>query len=233
MIPVAIERKTVSTKPLVELVSRSIDRLRHWLNTEGWSGYDPYDVLGREPFLTLESLRIRYASLRRVLYPFTLITDIFPRTTRMLLHVEKTRNPKAAAILARSYLNLYETTGSEDCLSEALTYFRWLIDNPASGFAHLCWGYPFHWQSYIMLPRGTPSAIVTCTAIRAFLHGYLLTGQEWLRDAADDSSKFLSESLHRYESSRGICFSYTPIDHFRIHNANLMVASTLALFGSP
>jgi uncharacterized protein YyaL (SSP411 family) len=81
----------------------------------------------------------------------------------------------------------------------------------------------------VFLPAGTPSAIVTCVAAQSLLHGYTVTQEEWLLDAANDCCQFLTGSLTRFEDERGICFSYTPLDDFRVHNANLMVACTLGL----
>jgi len=221
--------KSEPTDASYELISDSQNRLIGWLDKEGWAGYDPYDVLAQRPFLEIESLRVGRRRLRKILYPLILLPSIFPKATRKLLRTQKTFYPKAAALIARAWLNRYEAQGDKHDLIRARAFLRWLANNHAKGYDRMCWGHPKDWQTLIFLPGGTPCAVVTCVAAQAFAQGYQLTGERWLLDAASDSCRFLAESLQRFEDTRGLCFSYTPLDNERVHNANLLTASTMAL----
>jgi hypothetical protein len=216
----------------VHLVTTTVMGLVDWLIANGWTGYDPYDALAFFPFLPIESLRMRYYSkLRKLLYPISLLPSVFPKATRIALQVKKSANAKAAGVLVKAYLNLFEVTGDKSYLTESNSLLQWLVRNPSRGYGHLCWGYPFHWQTpALFVEAGTPSAVVTSQVTQALSRGYELTGEQWMLKAAADSCRFFTKRLNIYEDHRGICFSYTPLDTYRVHNANVMTAFTLAMF---
>ena len=55
---------------------------------------------------------------------------------------------------------------------------------------------------------------------------YLLTNKKYL-DVAESVCEFIINDLHIAKFSTGICFSYTPLDNYVVHNANLLGASLL------
>ena len=81
-------------------------------------------------------------------------------------------------------------------------------------------------------PKGTPSSVVTGTVADAWLEHYLITGSERSLDVCRGIADFFLTCLNRFEKKPGqLCFSYTPLDNFRVHNASLFVANFLARFG--
>jgi uncharacterized protein YyaL (SSP411 family) len=195
--------------------------LDSWIECNGWRGYDPYDIKGVKLFLNFQ--KNRYANCCS-----NLVLEYAPEFTRKLFQVKKEINAKAMALFARGYLNLYSKIGNEKYLEKALFCLSWLENNPSKGYSGFCWGYPFDWQSRVFIPRGTPSGVVTSIASHAFLDAYEVTGKKKYLNIADSCCKFILNDLNIDEvSNEEICFSYTPIDNFHVHNASLFSASIL------
>lgn len=201
-------------------------RLHRWLLANGWAGYDPYDVRGLRRFVHAASSTAR---LERALV--LRLDRWFPLAVRRSLGVERVVNAKAMALFAEGYRRLYVATGLTPYLSRATEALAWLEHHPASGYSGHCWGYPFDWQSRILIPRGTPSAVVSATAGEAFWGFYGMTGEQRYLDICASICRFFLRDLHRDRVAAGVCFSYTPLDRFHVHNANLKVAHLLAQVG--
>lgn len=202
-------------------VGQSIDLLDKWIEQNGWAGYDPYDIKGTKLLLLLQ--KNRYTN-----FGSNLFLNRFPMLSRKVFRVKKEINAKAMALFARGYLNLYRKSGDENYLKKALFCLNWLIENPSKGYSGLCWGYPFDWQSRVFIPKETPSGVVTSTAAHAFLDAYEILKDEKYLDIAKSCCDFILNDLNIDEVDENrICFSYTPVDTFHVHNASLFSASTL------
>jgi len=202
-------------------VRQSLDLLDNWIKRNGWAGYDPYDIKGTKFFLLLQ--RNKYAN-----FGSNLFLNRFPMLSRKVFRVKKEINAKAMALFARGYLNLYKKSGDEKYLNKAVFCLNWLIENPSKGYSGFCWGYPFDWQSRVFIPKGTPSGVVTSTAAHAFLDAYEILKDEKYLEITKSCCDFILNDLNIDEADKDkICFSYTPIDHFHVHNASLFSASTL------
>lgn len=210
-----------------QLVLDAVRRLDHWLQDNGWAGYDPYDLPGM-PILLAPETRTRRWLKRQA----SRMESCFPVVPRRLLRVPKAINAKAMGLFAEGYRQLFETTGHAPFLHRAQEALSWLEANPSPGYAGPCWGYPFDWQSRVLIPRGTPSSVVTATVGRAFWGFYRMTGERRYLDTCLGICEFFLKDLHIDDLDDGrICFSYTPVDRFHVHNANLFVADFLARIG--
>jgi len=206
-----------------ERARRSVDALVAWIDRHGWAGFDPYDLRARPAFRRPGAVG---GALRR-------LDDLAPWALRRALGVRPTVNAKAMALFADGFRRLYGATGDERHLDRAREALAWLEANASPGYNGLCWGYPFDWATRILVPRGTPSAVVTATAGQAFLGFWELTGEARYLDACRGICTFFTADLNRDEVGDGaLCFSYTPLDRFHVHNANLMVAELLAQVGA-
>jgi hypothetical protein len=203
-------------------VLEALDLLLVWLDANGLAGYDPYDILGSPGFARItadSSPRL----VRRVLLS---ARHRYPRATRRLFGVKPAVNAKGVGLLLSSHLRLeslgYEThTDADECA-------RWLAANPSPGYPGAAWGYPFDWYTREFIPAFTPSAVVTATCGQALLDHAEFRDDETSREAARGAAQFLAEGLNRSTDEEGdICLSYTPLDHFQVHNASLMAAEYL------
>ena len=199
----------------------SLERLSAWLQEKGWAGYDPYDIKGTKIILCLQ--RNRYTN-----YGSNFLLNKYPMFFRRLLRVRQQINAKGMALFARAYLNLCKKGKDGDCLEKGLFCLNWLLENSSKGYSGYCWGYPFHWQSRVFIPKATPSGVVTSAAAHAFLDAYELLKEKSYLDVARSCCDFILNDLNIDNvSDTEVCFSYTPIDHFHVHNANLLSASVL------
>jgi rhamnogalacturonyl hydrolase YesR len=142
-------------------------------------------------------------------------------------------NPKGLGLLAEGFRLRYETTGNTQHLNHSKEAAELLLQNPSRGYSGLCWGYPFDWQSRIFIPRYTPSSIVSATIGHALWGLSQTTGQAHYVDACTEICRFFINDLnHDVLDGNRICFSYTPIDRFHVHNANLLVSEFLIRVGT-
>jgi len=208
-------------------ILKAVQKLNGWVQKNGWSGYDPYDVKGTPLILNV----IKSDSITRI-FRRSLLTavELFPEASRKFLAVKKEINAKAMALFARGYLNLYLYFDEDAYLEKALTCLDWLEENYSRGYSGYCWGYPFDWQSgrEYFFPKGTPSGIVSSTVGHAFLDGFDVLKEEKYLKVAESICSFFINNLHMKVSNGNICFSYTPLDDYEVHNANLWCASLLA-----
>jgi len=202
-------------------VKKALDLLDKWIERNGWAGYDPYDIKGTKLFILLQ--RNKYTN-----YVSNLLLERFPMFFRKIFRVKKQVYAKAMALFARGYLNLYKKLEDKTYLEKALYCLNWLIKNPSKGYSGFCWGYPFDWQSRVFIPKNTPCGVITSIAAHAFIDAYEILGDKKYLEIAKSCCEFILRDLNIDQVSRDkICFSYTPIDNFHVHNANLFSASTL------
>jgi hypothetical protein len=204
-------------------------QLERWVESNGWAGYDPFDIIGMRWYRALQRAQSLPARvLRRV--PFGLIRR-YPLAARRLAPV-KAINAKGMGLFVAAYCRLFEVTGENIYLERARECADWLLAHPSQGYPGLSWGYPFDWQSKVFIPRGTPSVIVSTAVGDGMWHLARLTREAVYKDACVEICRFILEGLNRTViEDETLCFSYTPVDNFLVHNANLFGAEYVARIG--
>lgn len=206
--------------------------LDRWVDRNGWAGYDPFDIRGQDWYVRLLEREDRFSHyLRAALH---IVESRVPQTSlRKLLRVRPAINAKAVGLLATAYLARYWETKDPISFQKAQQALAWLNENRSSSAKGVAWGYPFHRSSRIFIPRGTPSGVVTGIVGDACLDNYEITGDPASLDVASGISLFILEELNRpVDQPDMLCFSYTPLDDFRILSASLISAAFLARLGS-
>ncbi len=209
----------------------SIRKLDHWIDGNGWPGWDPYDIKGKRWVIKLasksnQSLLFKY--LRETAYEKFYC---FPQSSRRLLHIKPDINPKAMGLFASGYLDLYKLTGEKDFLIKSEYCITWLLENAVYHKGGMGWGYPFDWQSTEFIPRGTPNGIVTTMAGKAILEYFEFTGDEKYLKICTDICQFLLSLPTDTINNKLLCFSYTPLFINHVHNLNLFIAEYLLRIG--
>jgi hypothetical protein len=215
-------------------IVHSIHKLDGWLEKNGWAGYDPYDIMGHPMWLKLSQLGSEAKFIQKVERRlFFSLASRFPITCRKLLGVKKQINAKAMGLFASAYVNLYNAERQACYLEKAKQCIDWLLENPSKGYSGLCWGYPFDWQSRVFIPKGTPSGVVSSTCGHAFWQFYQQTHEKRYLEICESICKFYLNDLNiDVIDDNRICFSYTPVDNFHVHNANLFIAESLIRVGA-
>ena len=216
---------------------QALSKLLRYCRSESWAGYDPYDGLN-SPLARLFPFKNKFARTA-----LTQMVKRSPFNLRPILGITKELNPKGVALAARALMLLTDRKrnrlppqleGAPPDPTDGLDAdIDFLMSRLASirnaDYPEACWGYNFDWQSRAFFaPRNTPNVVCTVFAAHAYLDLYERTGVETVLDMAKSSCRFLLDRLNRTSDSDGYCFSYTTLDHSRVHNVNLLAAELLA-----
>jgi hypothetical protein len=206
-------------------------KLCGWIENNGWSGWDPYDVKAHRRVIRLAGKATRsifHTYLREIVYE---LFYRFPVSSRKLLNIQPGINPKAMGLFSSAYLSLYRSSGEKAYLDKSNECLNWLLENPSATETGLGWGYPFDWQSTKFIPAQTPNGIVTTAAGDALWQHYLLQKDQVHLEHCLRVAEFLySLPLDRVDNDK-ICYSYTPLFVNHVHNLNLFVAEYLIKTG--
>jgi hypothetical protein len=216
---------------MTDILLPSLISLENWIRENGYAGYDPYDIKGHPFVLKLSGLGSRNylaSILREVIFEFFYT---FPVKSRHLFQIKPAINAKAMGLFAASYLDLYSLQQDEMYRERMLYCLNWLKDNKDEENHGFGWGYPFDWQSQVLIPAGTPNGIVTTAAGEAFWkHFQFFRDKESLLYCAK-ICEFLSRLPVDEVARNQVCFSYTPLYLNHVHNLNLFVAEFLIKTG--
>ena len=218
-------------------VRLAVERLEAWLVKNGWAGYDPYDLKGTRPFLwalSLEKTTFPRRIFRKLMLgPLLIGESLFPAVLRTVFAVEPKINAKGMGLFATAYFTLYRITGEPRFLARGHECLQWLDANRAAGYRFPCWGYPFDWEAGVLVPAGTPASVVTAAAADAYWAAWEVTGDAAYLGVCEGICEFFLTDLNvDVMDAETLCFSYTPLDDFHVHNTNLMVAELLVRVGS-
>jgi len=104
----------------------------------------------------------------------------------------------------------------------------WLSHHHSGDENYMAWGQPYDWFSRKIVPANTPRTTVTTQVAHAFLDAYEYFQNENYLEYAMKAGKFMVEKMPWDKDPNGnICFPYTSIDQYHIHNANVMAAVLL------
>src|SRR5215471_3414177 len=216
---------------------QSFSKLLRYCRGESWAGYDPYDALNSP---LARALPFKNKLARTAL---TQLVKRNPFNLRPMLGITKDLNPKGVALAIRALIlqaDIHDcklplqledpAERSNNTLEKDLAFLMGrLASSMSQNYSEACWGYNFDWQSRVFFaPRNTPNVVCTVFAAQAYLDWYERTGAESALARANSSCRFLLDRLNRTSERDGECFSYTPLDHSRVHNVNLLAAELLA-----
>lgn len=187
-------------------------------------GVDPYDGLNSTLFETSPFSRSRLARLAWTQFHKRLPVDLRP-----ICAIRDHANPKGLALFLSGSLDL-----PPDGRSSKVRHYlaRTIEDAARRGYSGACWGYPFPWQGRsFYLPRHTPTVVVTAFVANALIDYHDATGDARWLDLARSACDFVMRDLNAETTSEGVCFSYSPMDKTRVHNASLLGGALLARVG--
>ncbi len=211
---------------MIDIVYNSLKKLILYCKTQNWIGYDPFDGLNSNLFQALPVLK----SKKFCRLAFLQLNKNSPFNFRQLLQVNKGRNPKGIGLFLYAAANLYRITREEEYMNLARQLINWLKQDISFGYSGCSWGYNFDWQSRaFFLPRGTPTVVNTSYIGRAFYHAYKVFKRDEYLEIANSACEFIQKDLNRWEDDRSLCFSYSPVDRYFVHNATALASSLLSL----
>ena len=206
-------------------VEKSLNKLLHYCNSQAWIGYDPFDGLNSQIFQAIPFLK-KYRLFRLAFLQLNKRSFI---NFRPLLMVKKGRNPKGVGLFLSSALNLYRHSRSNEHFSLIRQFIEWLKQDISPDYEGFSWGYNFDWQSRaFFLPKYTPTVVNTSFIGRAFIDAFEVLGEQEYLQIARSACDFILNNLNRLEDHARICFSYSPLDKYFVHNATALASALLA-----
>lgn len=203
-------------------ISASLQRLKSHVEDQDFNGYDPYDALNSRIFEFMPFLQNRFG---RLVLIQTMKRN--PFNIRPILRVPKSQNPKGIALFSSALLKLLDLDMVSN--NDTLSMLTRLIDLRSPNTPYYCWGYNFDWQQRVLLvPKFTPNIICTTFAGNALLDAHEKYDDSSYLEMALSAGDFILNGLNIKKMEEGICFSYTPLDHSQVHNANLLGSAFLA-----
>ncbi len=218
---------------ITKLTINSENNLHRWLQENGISGFDPFDLYSQAPRFRNIVYSHNFIVSRSVSRLFNAANLFAPALTRKIFGVKKTVNAKGVGLLGLGYLYRYKRTKEKSDKSRIHELAEWLMKNKDLKYPGISWGYPFDWQSRIFIPEGTPSVVVSSVVGDFFVKLFELSGEEKYLKVAEGICEFILNGLNQTRKDENtICFSYTPLDNFQVHNANLFGAEFLVRVGT-
>ncbi|MHA1428515.1 MAG: hypothetical protein ACTSQI_21230 [Candidatus Helarchaeota archaeon] len=143
--------------------------------------------------------------------------------------MKKITIPKALGLIIRGNASLYKVKEDTSFLDENNKLIRILIDNAHKDFCYPCWGWPFKWKSLdLTFPKDYPIAVVASEIGHAILDQYECTRDKALLETCEGIGNFLIKENGYMECNDCICFYYSNLDKYLVHNTNVYSASFLA-----
>ena len=190
------------------------------IHLQQYKGYDPYDALNSNVICPPgKFLKIA----------FTQLLKKSPINLRPLFFIPKTVNPKGLGLLLTIYSNLFKLTKNELWIQRSHDIYQTLLSLKSRNYSGNCWGYNFDWQNRAFFLRAyTPTVVNSSFIGHGLLDIYDVTKDEYWLKEAEAIVPFLLNDLNKYKEDDTFCFSYTPIDNTKVHNANLLGSSLIS-----
>lgn len=205
-----------------EKLNESLEKLRKFIEGEGFKGYEPQDILNSFiPFEKMGSF-IRFAvnqlSIRN------------PVNIRPFIGIKKDYNAKSMALLLKAYSILYKNEKKDEYLKTAEYLYNWLMDNYTRGYSGYCWNYNFSWQDRsFYIKRNEPNIVATAFAGFGLYEYYLIMRDEKIVDILKGIAGFMMNDLPRHEDQDGICFGYDTRHKSCVYNANMLGCQLMSI----
>lgn len=212
-------------------IENSIHQLDNWIEQNGWSGFDPYDIKDQNLIrkITDWGNKNKIAEIvREGLFESFLM---FPKTSRRIFNIKPAINSKGMGLLAKAYLDLYQVSNDKMHLAKSKECLTWLNVNYSKEYPGKGWGYPFNWQSKKLISSNTPNGIVTTAVADAYWSMYKFTDDKIYLETCKEICVFLTSLPIDKINDEQICFSYTPLYVNHVHNLNLFAAEFLIKVG--
>ncbi len=200
-----------------------LEQMISYYEKQDFKGFDPYDLKGAQFFYNLQKYFGSFG------YHLTDILNLnFPIFLRKLLNVAPKQNSKAFAVFLFGVINLYRKTSEKKYLEISEKIYQKVMNLKSQQYENLCFGYPFNWYNGNEIAGNTPNVVVSSFVGMAFLELYKINQNKEILENCESIANFILTDLNCYKDERGICFSYTPIDEKRVHNANLLAGQFLS-----
>lgn len=202
--------------------------LHGWLEAAHWRSHDVCDVRAHPLFLGARSAARRGAIAQALTAPLNHLERQRKPLIRRLLRIQPQEFPQAYAVGARGLFAAFRATQDNRWAVAGVQALDKLPVLASKAFSVPCWGQPYDWPAKQTIPADTPRTTVTSIAVMAILDAYDALGDNRWLNWAHEATRYYTEVVGQHEAHDGtVCFAYTSVDDFRVHNANVVGAAAL------
>lgn len=221
--------RTAASTPAAQ---SSLKRLLDWLETSPEVTSDPTDFKAHPWFarrITARHKRWTRLTLKTAYAAFALA----PEAMRTAMGVPRVQTAGAAAWQAQGFLKVFGLTRETRYLTTAEKWIVRLESLKVPERRDRLWGFPFDWQSVILIPANTPLFYTSWQAAQTYFEHYQMTeSQESIRDAVVICQSMLGTLNWLVNTPEELCLSYSPYDSMQVYNVNASMGGLLSQLGS-
>lgn len=197
----------------------SLNKLKKYIETQNYKGYDPYDAL-KSPLFKLPILK----SNKLIRFGTQQLVKRLPFSIRPFLFVPKGFNPVTLGLSIQAYAYLYQSDPDNKAIY--LSKIDYLIGElkklVPDGYSGACWGYDFDWEArHAKIPAYQPTVVATGIISNALFIAHQVSGHQECADMVNSAARFVLTDLNRSYEGDSFCFSYSPHDEQQVFNASM------------
>lgn len=204
------------------------EKLFQWISNHEFKSYDVCDVTATPLYLWLQKINQDSKFGKFIYFPFYRMARNSPGILRHSLNIKPMEYPQSQALIITALISFQQKTGVSKYSDDMIRLVDKLVLNQSGDKNYWAWGQPYDWYSRKKIPAHTPRTTVTTQAAHALLDLFVLKQDEKYLDWAWKAGEFLVHQMPWDEDQNGnVCFPYTSIDRYHIHNANVLAAALL------
>ena len=123
----------------MDKIRDSFEKLLHYIESEGYKGYDPYDIHN--------SLFHLHKLPKKIQFILSQINKRTPINLRSFLGIKKMHYTKAMALFLSTYCNLYLLKKDDEIFRKMDFLVLWLKNNRNINFSSNCWGFDYDYTN--------------------------------------------------------------------------------------
>jgi polysaccharide biosynthesis protein VpsJ len=231
ILPMLSKKVTTSIATSITAAQSSLRRLLAWLETSPEVTRDPTDFKAHPWFvrrITTRHKRWTRLTLKTAYAAFALA----PETMRTVLGIPRVQTAGAAAWQAQGFLKVFGLTRETKYLTTAERWMARLEGLKVSNRHDCLWGFPFDWQSVILIPANTPLLYTSWQAAQTYFEHYQITeSQESISHALAICQSMLGTLNRLVDTPEELCLSYSPYDSMQVYNVNASMGGLLSQLG--
>jgi hypothetical protein len=134
--------------------------------------------------------------------------------------------------MAQGFLKVFEFTKETRYLEIAEQWIARLGNLRVSDRGDSLWGFPFDWQSVVLIPANTPLCYTSWQAAQTYFEHHRLTGSSDALSTTSDICRSMLKTFNRpIDTSEELCLSYSPYDHMQVYNVNALMGGLFTQVG--
>ena len=204
------------------------ERLFQWIEDHEFRSHDVCDITATPLYLWLQKVNQQSKFGKYIYFPFYRLARNSPGIVRRTVGIKPQGYSQSKALIISALTGLQQKTGNNDYSDEVPRLVEELVAENRGGKEYMAWGQPYDWYSRKKIPANTPRTTVTTQAAHALLDAFDRYQDEKYLDWAWKAGLFMVNKMPWSEDQNGnVCFPYTAIDSYHIHNANVLAAALL------